>query len=257
MHYEIYPDLFFINQFILDLCVLLLTFAIRELKFRPMRILAAAFAGATCSCVLLIPLPIPYIFGILICIPVSLVTMACMISPGAERKVLFKNVCAIVICTFLLGGLKTFLQRKGIGEGLLQQIMVIPVISVFLAAGIHFARRNRKRCFLVTLCFPEGEMVHVKALYDTGNLLKSAEGEGVCIVEKHLCPQTFVTTSNIRYCGLGGQEAYMELGVLERMIIHTGEGDVSYHKTPIALYPGELSKTGKYEAILEQKYSGE
>ncbi len=203
MYLEIYPDVVFILNFIVDFILLVLLKAVNRKKSSTHRLLSAAVIGALSAvCVSLTPWfmntkviaaagsfgPV-FVQGMMLIVKVGALLMMLFVSFGKMKGIeLLKQIIALLLLSYIIGGLmNSIYYYTDIREYLLnlgnQLILsnlsvwfIIPVTLGILLLGIglialyRIYQRNSRETYEVEL-FLETERVNTTGLYDTGNCL--------------------------------------------------------------------------------------
>lgn len=185
MYYELYIDVFFLTNFMMD--YLLLLFIKKSLKCTAThgRICLGAILGAFLTCLIVI-CPIPYVFIKFVLFHVFVNT--CMIRAGLKIKtktMLAKAFLLLYVGAFLLGGLLHSLQTY-VRMGSL--FFALAIGGYYLISGIwdillKMQKKDQFRC-QVNLFFGEKQLL-VEGLIDTGNSLRDpTTGRPVHILDR-------------------------------------------------------------------------
>ena len=255
MYYEIYVDVLFLVNFVMDYLLLLLVKRMLSCTATRGRIFLGAAVGASLTCIVMI-LPIPY--AVVKLILFHLVINTCMIRVGLKIKqvrIFIKAFLLLYIGGFLLGGImEAFRQYVKIG-------------SLFLGVAIggyhltivvwKFIRRLQK--WNEYLCeadiYANDQIYHVKCLIDTGNQLRdTVSGKAVSILnhstaKKLLEQNEHMPIRYIPYRTINGENRVMTLFKADKMEIFA-EQTYSIDEPLIGISEAELTATGEYEMIL-------
>ena len=172
MYYELYIDIFFLVNFMMD--YLMLSVARRMLKCTVTqgRICLGAALGALCTCVV-VALPVPYMFIKFILFHGVVNTL--MIKTGLKvrwDRTFVRAYLLLYISGFLLGGVFTYFHRYARYAGL---FFAFALISYYVVLGIwnlisYLARQENYRCEV--MLYQGEKALRVTAVIDTGNALK-------------------------------------------------------------------------------------
>ncbi len=258
MQYELYIDLFFLVNFMMDYILLLLLRKMLACSATHARVILGAAAGAAFTCAM-IAVPIPYMFVKLLLFHGVVNVMMLRIGLRIEwGRSFVKAFLFLYIGGFLLGGIIGFL-RQYVRIGSL--FFVLALSGYLLATGIWslidgLIRYNRTHC--VVVLYREGRSCRVKALVDTGNRLRDGKtGKPVSVVK----PQTakalgFSETINeseklryITYHSIGNAKGALPLFEIDRMCLAEGSGTVEVHRPLLAVGGEEMDLDG-YGIIL-------
>ncbi len=259
MYYELYIDVFFLENFLMDSLILLAVNYALKCRASLGRIFMGGALGSALTCLtVVIPLP-SFVKMILFYFVVSSAMLAA--GPGIHGRIRFvKSFSLLYIMAVILGGvmylfrpwmryISVFFAVAGIGYLILTKLW--DLLGMFRAC--------RERTVEVTLYPGRGECVTASALLDTGNDLRDfATGSPVSILDPHLAekisavPETEKGFHLIPYHCVGG-DSVMKVFRIEKMCIHIPEdsgGDFWIRDPVLGIGETELSGGGEYEMIL-------
>lgn len=184
MQHEVYIDMVFLTNFLMDFLILRLAGRLFCCRASLLRTALAAALGALSSCLILLYLrdflmPVPVLFHGL--------TALCMVKIGCRVRwdALFLRVLsAFYMTAFLLGGFWDVLSGGRL-RGLTAFLWMAGISYVlFTAAGRfrEFLKTKTEHMYQVELCF-QGKKIQIKGFYDTGNRLRDfASRKPVCVI---------------------------------------------------------------------------
>lgn len=185
MQYELYLDVFFLENFMMDFLLLMLLRRILAPDSRAfsVRITLGAALGAAMTCAVVI-LPIPYAFIKILLFHgvISILMLKTGLGVGWGRE-LIKAVLFLYIGAFLIGGIMSFLRQYLRGISL---FFVLSLLGYYLASGVwslieSLVRDKESHCTVIL--YNRGRSCRKKALIDTGNRLRDdITGRPVSIV---------------------------------------------------------------------------
>ena len=254
MHYELYIDVFFMENFAMDFILLVIVRKMMGSSAAYWRICLGAVFGAFLTC-LAVALPVPYAFVKLILLH-GLVNIA-MVRIGIQTKgwqELLRAWLMLYISGFLAGGVFGFL-RQYVRAGSL--FLALAVASYYVVSGIwslvvYLGRQSRYRCRVVLS--DGGRSVAVQALIDTGNCLKDdITGKPVSIIDKNVIRKLrgendITGIRYISYHSIGKAEGVMPLVTLDGMYVCRKEKEW-VEKPLAAICEGDMT-ADRYEMIL-------
>lgn len=255
MYYELYIDVFFFVNFMMDYILLLLLKRILKCSATHGRVCMGATLGALLTCIV-ISLPIPYAFVKFILF--HIVVNTGMIKLGLKIKKigpLIKAWLMLYAGSFLLGGILTYMQQYVrvtsffFGMAVFGYYLTFGVIKLFMAV----VRIQDKYCE-IELYYQE-QVYHVKALIDTGNGLRDPISfEPVHILQKKVLPlgekpEEIKGIRFIPYHSIGKSEGILPVVRLEKMRIQR-ETELWIEKPIIGICEEEISQGGDYKMIL-------
>lgn len=225
MYYELYIDVFFAVNFMMDAILLMITRKILGCSAGYMRVYAGALAGAVLTClVVVLPIPVAGVKQIVFHSLISVVMIKAGLGIPWGRKLL-KGWVVLYISGFLTGGIMQFL-RQYVRVGSL--FFLLAVAGYYLASGIwevllRLGQRKNSRCRVV-LQF-DGKSCVAEALIDTGNSLTDpVTGRAVSILDQRtagrLCGKELPKTLRyIPYHSIGKMQGVMPMITLDKMTV--------------------------------------
>lgn len=252
--YEIYLDVYWVENAILDAMMLTLTLFLQGKKVVPWRIVFAAAIGGAGSVFVLI-LGIKYgIIYILAVLTIDIVMFP--IAAKSQRQELPVNIACFHGLAFVYTKLDMCVGRLDIPDSFR---MITPVIftGAIMAISRYQTRKRAQRIYSVAIT-ENGENVEMKALFDTGNsLTEPVSGRPVSIVEENATTKLWLETRPQKYKvipfrSIGREHGILEGTTVDELIIRKGDGQIVEKDAVVALYKGKLSKDGSYQMILNQ-----
>lgn len=254
MHYELYIDVFFLENFAMDFILLAVVRKMLGNNEAYWRVCLGALFGALLTC-LAVALPVPYASVKLILLH-GLANIV-MVKTGLKTqgfKELFRAWILLYISGFLLGGVFGFLKQY-VRLGSL--FLALAVASYYIVSGIwslvvYLGRQSRYRCQVVLQV--GAKRVIVQALIDTGNCLKDdITGKPVSIIDKNVIKKLWGENdiAGIRYISyhsIGKAEGVMPLVTLDGMYVCRKEKE--WIERPLAAICEEDMTADRYEMIL-------
>lgn len=254
MHYELYIDVFFMVNFMMDTILLLITRKMIGSHVTYKRIYLGAVAGAALTC-LIVAVPIPYEAVKLILFHgfVNIVMIQTGLGAGSVRDLLKTWIC-LYISSFLVGGVfQFFYQYIRIGS----LFFLLAVISYYAVNGVlalleYMLVQKDYRCQVAL--YKNERTVQVQALIDTGNSLRDAvTDQPVHIIDQDTAESLFSvdTLQMVRfipYHSIGNKEGIMPLVLLDGMCILKKEKQW-IDKPLVAICEGSLTDD-QYKMIL-------
>ncbi|MGO5051922.1 sigma-E processing peptidase SpoIIGA [Lachnospiraceae bacterium LCP25S3_G4] len=255
MTYELYVDVLFLVNFMMDYFVLLIVRKILKCSATHFNICIGSAVGSLLTCIVIV-LPIPYAFMKLILFHVVINTF--MIRIGLKikySKTFWKAFVTLYISAFLLGGVFEYLhQYVRIGS----LFFAAAIVSYYVVQGvwrfITYIQKNEMRKCKVTLYLNNKEHT-LNALVDTGNSLSDPmTGKPVSILErktaKRLMNQEKIHSMRyIPYHTIGESTGVLPAIRLEKMCIHLEE-EHWIHNPIIGICEQDISDKEEYQMIL-------
>lgn len=255
MYYELYIDVLFLVNFMMDYLVLLITRRILKCTATHVNICLGALAGSFATC-LIVCLPIPY--AVVKFVLFHVVINVFMVKVGLKIKgirPLIRALTLLYISAFLLGGIATCLKQYMRTGSLFFAMMVV---SYYLVQGvwtvIGYVQKIKSYECKVTMYVKEREHT-VNAVIDTGNRLRDpVTDRPVSILEKGDANILFgkELPGGIRYIPyhtIGKQEGVMPIFQIEKMRVDQ-ERQYWIERPVIGISEEEISGDGDYTMIL-------
>lgn len=255
MYYELYIDVFFLVNFMMDYLMLLIAKRILKCSATHGNICIGALIGSGLTCIG-VCVPIPYAFVKFMWFHIIVNTL--MIRAGLKVKFgkkFFKAFVVLYISGFLLGGVLEYLHQYVrmtsllFGAAIAGYYIVLGIIRFLLG----MIRKNQCRC-KVDLYYRE-KMRTVEAIIDTGNGLHDpVSSDPVSILDKR---ELFswgedMTVSKVRfipYHTIGKREGLLPVIRLDKMCVHSEE-ELWIEKPIVGISEEEISADGEYRMIL-------
>ncbi len=254
MYYELYVDVLFLVNFMMDYLLLLIVRHMLKCTATHFRIALGAVIGAGLTCLVVI-LPIQY--AIIKFVLFYLLVNTLMIIVGLkikEIRVFVKAMILLYIGAFLMGGMLGYV-RQYIKMGSL--FFAVAVLGYYVVLGIwnfiSYMQRLEQHICDVEL-YVAGKVSEVKGLIDTGNhLCDPISSKPVCIVSPGVVTEKIgVELSILRYIPyhtIGIQEGVMPLVKFDKMCIK-GKKEIWFEEPLIAISEEEISNSKEYQMIL-------
>lgn len=279
MYREIYIDVVFVTNFLMDFVLLRLTGMFLGIHAVWYRSFCGAVLGAVSSCfILLIPTDdlYPAAFAL------HLMTAAAMAGIGYKidsKRMLARITLTLYVLAFLCGGFWDILTRGR--EIALWMFLCFTGFSYFLFSLCVRGYQNwlRKReTFCRVKLKAQGKTVNLTGLYDTGNLLADPlTGKPVSIVEEQTLAELVPAAALKRlkdmektvgeyddpvweslhphfivYCSVG-TDGTLPVVTLEDMCIYRGEQIIYVYRPVVAVSAAPFHSQGRYQIILNGK----
>lgn len=255
MYYELYVDVLFLVNFMMDYLLLLLVRRMLKCTATHLNVCIGALTGAGLTCVIIV-LPIPY--GWMKFILFYLLVNTCMIVVGLKIKQISSFVKAMILLyigAFLMGGILGYV-RQYIKIGSL--FFGIAVLGYYVALGIwnFIVYLQKMHAYICKVeLYMGGNVCHVTGLVDTGNSLKDpVTGKPVCILDRETAKEFFDAGNvgklrYIPYHSIGKADGVLMAVQIDRMHVQGKDGGWILEPL-IAISEEQISGTGEYQMIL-------
>lgn len=256
MYYELYIDVLFLVNFMMDYILLLITKKILKCSATHGNICLGALAGSILTC-LVVALPIPGTFVKFILF--HTVVNSVMIKIGLRirwNRTFFKAVIMLYISGFLVGGIFEYLNQY-VKVGSL--FFAIAIASYYISSGVlsFLTKVLHMGEYRYEVTMYQGDRhCKVQALLDTGNRLKDeVTGKAVSIIGKKTAESFLggIPLNGVRfipYHSVGKKTGVIPVIVLEKMCILSDGEEQWVEKPLVGISEDEISAGGEYEMIL-------
>lgn len=259
---EIYLDLVFLENFLMDFILLLMTGKLLHKPIYPPRLLAAAFVGSISAAVLC--LLHPQVFLLQAC---NLLAGWCMLllSYPLKRLEYLTALLFLYASAFVMEGMLRFLGRflGSRGQHRLYFLLGTGVFGwlFFRSLWKQIQRQKQKEELLlpVTILW-DGKQIKCTGLLDTGNALREpTTGKPVMIVEQTLFTEHEISLPNDRcflipFQSIGRSNGMLRGILAEECWIGQAEQKKRYRKVMLGIYHGKLSPKAEYQVILHPAF---
>ena len=225
MYYEVYIDVMFLVNFMMDVLILFSVKALMKMPGSTKRVIAGGLVGSGLSClVVILRLPV----GITMAVLHMLVSSGMVVCGLKIRSFfgIFKVLYFIVFCfPFCIGGILGMLKPYVKYTSLYFAVVIgcyytIRAIWEFLC---RLQKEELKICRIIL--YQEGSCCEIRGLWDTGNVLKDPLSEKpVCILEQSTIEKLTGEKENLKGFHLipyrtVGKSGVMPVFELEKMYI--------------------------------------
>lgn len=256
--YEVYIDVFLVQNVLMDLQLLILTMLLLKEKIVFLRLLAASLAGGAGAVMILLSgtgFGVAYIMFVLALDAVML--LICVRHPAKGGLTFRELVMGIIYFHGMVFAYGKLMECAGrlVGERA-AQIIVTGTIAGIVIFMLACRRLSESRPIYIVTLSEEGENVVCRALFDTGNLLTDpVSGKPVSVVEetdtmKRWLEQYPQKYKIIPYRSVGEEHGVLEGIVVDELVIQKEEEQVVKRGAVVAFYKGKLSKNGDFQMIL-------
>lgn len=230
MYYELYIDVFFLENFMMDIFLLLLTGRLVRLHAGIGRVFLGAFAGAFLTCVILaVPDLMPWLKKILFHVFVNFVMLKICFQPEEKREILLSWLF-LYFGGFLMGGVLYVLRpfARSLSLFLFLAVAAYLLVSRMWDLAVRLCGRGEYKC-LVKVAKGE-KTLHLKGMLDSGNRLTDpGTGKPVHIIGRKAAralagEEAFAGGRVVVFHSVGKERGVMPLLELDQMEICTGAG---------------------------------
>ncbi len=259
MYYELYIDVFFVENFMMDFLLLLLTGKLMRRQIKKQRIfLGAAGASLLTCCIVAAPIPGGILKLILFHGFVNLFMLKAGLGVCLGKDFIYAWIL-LYLGSFLMGGILNFFRPYIRSAGL---FFFLAVFSYFLLSKIwdlmvSVSRQKEFECIAVA-CF-KGRRQKLHALIDSGNTLRDEQtGKPVHIIGRKAAKTLWQDepVEKVRYVGyhsVGKENGVMPLLEIDKLEIYRIHGNRTRNLTidrPEVAVCNEEKVTERYDIIL-------
>lgn len=258
MQYELYIDVFFLENFMMDYILLMLLKKMLSCTATHGRIVLGALVGALLTCIVIM-LPIPYAFAKLLLFHgfINILMLRIGLKIEWDRSFL-KAFLFLYIGGFLVGGIIGFLsQYMRIGS----LFFVLALLGYYLSTGIWslidaLTRHNETHC--IAILYQGEKSCQARALIDTGNRLKDdLTGKPVSILKPETAellgylsvPEDDTKVRYISYHSIGNAAGVLPLFEIDRICLTKKGRKIEISHPLFAVCKDEMD-SDNYELIL-------
>ncbi len=248
---QIYLDVYFFYNFILDFCILFVVRNVLKIKKSVIRLFFSAAFGSLYAVTQLF-LPHIMIIGALLTYIISLEFMVLIAFGKVEIRENIKIVLFIYLVAFVLNGI---INAFHIGNHMWKVLIIVFAVCSLLIVGVRriFEILEEQAVMYIIKITEEDNTISVKALKDTGNhLIDPQTKKPVSIIEKDVINKLISEKTKIIYVpykSVGKNHGMMKACIVEQLEV---EGR-KYKNAVIGLFEGNLSKNNEYNMILHPK----
>lgn len=253
MYYELYVDVLFLVNFMMDYLLLLLVRQILKRRVAGCWVLFGSLAGALSTCIVFL-LPIHSVLKFIL---FYLFVDTMMIVVGLKiRKIrdYIKAMLLLYIGAFFIGGVMGYFHQYLRGGSL---FFALAIPGYYLACGVWRFLEKHSR-YESTFCevevYANGQMRIMQALIDTGNRLRDpVTGKAVSVVDETVTKALFENQEMpywyIPYHSVGKKNGILKTICIDRMHI-LGEREVWINSPVFAISEESFVERGDYHLIL-------
>lgn len=258
MQYELYIDVFFLVNFMMDFLLLTFLKKMMRLDVPGFRVVLGALAGAAITCALIaIPIPWAFLKIVLFHGAVSIIMLKTGLNVKWGRE-LAKAYLFLYAGGFILGGAMTFFRQYVRDMSLFFALALLGYYAALGAWNLAEAlvRNNQTHC--TAILYSGGKTCRLKALIDTGNRLRDkATGKPVSIIAPGAaCMLGFDREHEksdgirfISYHSIGEKAGIMPIFEIDRMDLDNGRKKMEVLRPMLAVCRDELD-SDSYGMIL-------
>lgn len=251
--YEVYIDVYFVENVLLDMFVLLSVALLLEKKTVLWRLLIASVLGGIGAVLILL---IGFNYGFAYILSVLVLDMAMCLFLFSNLKQILVEIIYFHGLSFIYTKIGVCMAALGLTRFVRLAASALLVAVVLLICG--YKRRHEKKRLYTVRIVEDGRELNFKALFDTGNSLTDPyTGKPVSIVEENTDILSWLRDKPHKYKLIPFRSIGKENGLLEGLevdeLIVCGENGEKVEKDAvIALYKGRLSGDGSFQMILNQ-----
>lgn len=269
---KIYLDVVFLENFLMDYMLLLLTGKILHKQKKAVGMLFAAVIGSSYS----------VFSGLAVMFWITehaalwqgtlqllnLVT-AYIMAKCAYESVNAKSACICVATmltlAFLTGGLLSWMEQTFLAGIVSRSTVFLAVGTVFFGylflqrwVGAIRERMHYKKSNLPVILRLQGKQIGCRGLWDSGNSLREPiTGRPVVIVEEGLLLRHGIAQPEryfaIPYHAIGTQNGILKGVLADELEIPGQQGEKRWQKVMLGIYEGKISRQDEYQVILHPK----
>ena len=254
MYYELYIDVLFLENFMMDSLLLLAVNRVLKCGRSYGRIFLGGALGSTLTC-LVIAVPFPAVIKLVF---FHIVINSLMITAGLKISSIVQFVKAFILlflAAFVFGGILQAFRPYIRYAGLFYAAAVLCYFVFSKLWNVAAALFRKDRDILEVTVYTEQGGYLMRALLDTGNVLTDpVTGEPVCILDPDSARGMFESAEQMQgfryipYRCVGG-ESIMKVFRAEKMCVR-GDGETWVEEPLLGIGESSLCEHGGYQMIL-------
>lgn len=282
MQLEVYVDVLFFWNVLMNLILLYITKLLRRQKTSWARIILGAIFGAFISCLITVFLSLPSIINLMISYGFTGIIMVLIVFGKKNKKGMMNNYLYFLIVTFVFGGmlqslissLKSMNLLSKIYNYILNQnvsgtmmvillIIIIPLLTVILMR----AKKNTKEesCYYNVLLKIDEKCIPCKGFLDTGNsLYDPLNGKPVILVDRVLLHSLYEEVKMNRpekirlipYRCIGKENGLLEGIRFDEVTIENESDSFTRIQITAAMSEFEFKNSKDYQVLLHSELLG-
>lgn len=254
MEYELYIDIFIMVNFTVNYILLLLVECLIKTGVRKWRIFVSSLLVA---CISLLLLQIRNWNYLIILISNYVVLTSLLINMGLKIKtkvLFFKAYISFVFLTICLGGILLVFENVIVFGSIFFFILICSYFFIYISLAFMKLLFHETKNIVPVDLYINGEKSSVRALYDTGNVLRDVStGEPVSIVGGELSRRIMKVQNQenkiIPFQTISG-DGEIKIVRIEKMCISYNNEKIWHKKPWIGVVDVEINGNKEYEMIL-------
>lgn len=273
MLYEVYIDVFFAVNAMLDFFVIETVRILQHYRSTKWRRVMASMTGSAVLCIFLCLPAREYVIVRIVFYVGAFYSMAAIAFPQNRKKGMVKSILTLYFVSLLINGIYHWLSLKI--SNATELLVGATVIYILMNVGWFFYRQskeNDRHIYNVHIVY-ESRDILLKGLWDTGNRLRSPfHGKGVSVIN-YQCLKNYISESSkkcmesgdwselflentkeriflIPYETVDSKHALMPVLTADKMIIEREEGDLEYKQPLLGISQLPVSKSDLFQVIL-------
>lgn len=254
MFYEVYIDVFFAVNAMLDFFVIQLARKIQHYKSTNLRIVLASMTGSAILCIF-ICLPIRrYLLVRMLFYIGAFAGMSLIAFPYNRKKGIVKAVVTLYGVSLLINGIYQWLSLQ-IEHGYQVLLMGIFIYVIISLSWFVYKQRHgpQQHIYQVHLWIKQREVL-LQGLWDTGNRLCSPyDGKGISIID-YECIREFISEDEkfffVPYQTVGCAHGLMKVITVDKMVIEKEGEMLEYIKPLLGISKTSVSKGNGFQIVL-------
>lgn len=282
MQLEVYVDVLFLWNVLMNLILLYITKLLRRQKTSCARMLLGALFGAFISCLITVFISLPSIVNLMISYGFTGIFMLWIVFGKKNKKGMLNDYIYFIIVTFFVGGmLQSFISSltsmnllSRIYNQLLARNLSTKVMLFLLATSVPMiitilikVRKNAKEenCYYDVVLKMDDISIRCKGFLDTGNsLYDPMNGKPVILVDRALL-QNLIEEVKINrperfrlipYRCIGNENGLLDGLRLDEVTIENGRDSFTRNQITVALSEYDFKNSRDYQVLLHTELLG-
>lgn len=283
MKLELYIDVFFLWNVVMNLALLSMTKTLRKQKTSGVRVIIASAFGGAIACVTTVITTLPSIISVILSYGLTGIIMIRIAFGKRDRKNFIYNYVYFLLVTFIFGGMmhsilstvqtgylvKQFLNNVLDNSVSMLFLLILlctlfPLLSIVIK-GIR-SRTKEEMCYYNVLLKIKDKSIPCKGFLDTGNLLYDPlNGKPVILVDRAFIYLLYEETKMnypqkirfIPYHCIGKENGLLEGIRFDEVTIGNGEDSYTNYEITAAISEYEFKNKNDFQVLLHSELLGD
>lgn len=255
MYYEVYIDVIFFLNLLMDFILLSSVKFFFDKKTTIPRIFLGSIVGAFLYCLVTVcPISVIWIKQIIMLIGINIVMLYVTFRIKSIKQ-LGEALCLVAIITFMLGGILQWVYTNLLRKKYFLVALVLSVSIMILEKFLYtYYKRKWEKICQVTLVLGE-EVCKTEALIDTGNGLYDPYTKKPVSIIEYQFMKSYIEKNEkkiryIPYHSVGKKNGLLPAITLSKLVVNQKNQEKQMENVVVAMVRGSLSSKNNYHMIL-------